>query len=502
MLRVIRHGQRWFIALVVGLIAAAFVFVLGIGGGAGPPALGATVRVAERSYTPRDVLTLVDRLEQQQRETLGDDFDADAAREGLERRAADILVERTLLAREAQRLGLAVSRHEIREALRRLPGATDEIGRFNEPLLESWAQRNYGSVARAEVALRDELLALKMARLLDATASVTEAEARAKVRYQRETVQFAALLLDGNADAAAQEVADAAVAEFEAAEVELLVSEYDARREEFERPEEVRALHILRKLDADADDEARAAAREMLSSARARAEAGEDFAALARELSEDGSSARGGDLGRFGRGAMVAPFEEAAFALEVGALSDIVETRFGLHLIKLEERFAASTTPFEEARTQIARELLQERAAREKMRATADAISAEIDDGRTLVNAARDRELTLLRPAAITRSESGLIPSIGLAPAVLDAAFAGPLGAQREVHEIRDGVFVLLEVLARTTPRESELAAEAAAERETLLTARAGEAAYAWVQTRRQELEAAGKITIDLETLR
>ncbi len=503
MLRMLRHSQRWFIALVVGLIAGAFVFVLGIGGGAlGPAAPGVVLRVAERSYTPRDLFRLVNNLDEQQREALGDDYDAEAARPGLERYAAESLIRRALLAHEAEQLGLEASREEIRETLRRLPGLSDETGRLDRPQLESWAGQTYGSLARAVDEIRDGLLALKMERLIHNSVAVSKAESEASVRYQRETVRFAALLIDGNASDDGVEVSEEAVQQLVTEEALLLQQQYDARIAEFEVPEQLQARHILLRLAEDADDATRAETRRRIEAARARIEAGEPFAEVAKEVSEDASSAQGGDLGRFGRGAMVAPFEQAAFALETGQLSEVVETAFGLHLIQLDERFPASVTSFAEAREGIARDVLRERIGRENARLRAAEIGRVTASGRTLIAVARERGLTLLRPSPVSRNRDGLIPELGLAPALLDAAFAGPIGAQPEVHEIRDGVFVLIEVLERSAPSAEELQAEIAVERARLLEARRDEARELWLATRRRQLEDAGQIALDLQALR
>lgn len=117
-------------------------------------------------------------------------------------------------------------------------------------------------------------------------------------------------------------------------------------RQRYATPETVRARHILIR---DTDAQARIAAL------RRRILAGEDFAALAREHSQDGSAPSGGDLGSFGRGQMVPPFEEAAFALPVGQVSEPVETRFGWHLIKVEEHRAAAAPEFEDVRGDVER---------------------------------------------------------------------------------------------------------------------------------------------------
>jgi peptidyl-prolyl cis-trans isomerase C len=102
---------------------------------------------------------------------------------------------------------------------------------------------------------------------------------------------------------------------------------------------EIRARHILLRAPADATPAQRDSVRQLAESLRQRAVQGEDFAALARQYSEDpGSAQRGGDLDFFGRGRMVAPFEEAAFKLQPGEVSPVVETPFGYHVIRVEER--------------------------------------------------------------------------------------------------------------------------------------------------------------------
>lgn len=101
---------------------------------------------------------------------------------------------------------------------------------------------------------------------------------------------------------------------------------------------ELRARHILIRPPAEATPAQRDSVRTLIQSIQERAAEGEDFAELAAQYSQDGSAQNGGDLGYFGRGRMVAPFEEAAFQLQPGEVSDVVETPFGYHVIKLEDR--------------------------------------------------------------------------------------------------------------------------------------------------------------------
>ena len=111
---------------------------------------------------------------------------------------------------------------------------------------------------------------------------------------------------------------------------------YLANKQQFVQPGRIRARHILIKLKPEASNADRDAALKRLAEMRKKVDSGSDFEALARENSEDSSASKGGDLGYFQRGQMVKPFEQAAFDLvEPGDVSEIVETRFGLHLIQL-----------------------------------------------------------------------------------------------------------------------------------------------------------------------
>ncbi len=128
---------------------------------------------------------------------------------------------------------------------------------------------------------------------------------------------------------------------------------YEANPQFFKQPEQVKARHILIKVAPDADEEKKAEARKKLETVQEKLKEGGDFAELAKEYSEGPSSTNGGDLGSFGRGQMVKPFEEVAFALEEGKVSDIVETRFGYHLIKVEEKKPESTVSFADGKERI-----------------------------------------------------------------------------------------------------------------------------------------------------
>jgi peptidyl-prolyl cis-trans isomerase C len=127
----------------------------------------------------------------------------------------------------------------------------------------------------------------------------------------------------------------------------------------FKQPEQVRASHILIKVDAQADKSAKDEANKKIKEVQKKLEAGEDFADLAKAYSEGPSKVNGGDLGYFGRGRMVKPFEDAVFKLKPGEVSGMVETPFGYHLIKVVDKKPASVVSYEDAKGRIAQYLEQ-----------------------------------------------------------------------------------------------------------------------------------------------
>ena len=129
---------------------------------------------------------------------------------------------------------------------------------------------------------------------------------------------------------------------------------YEKNPQAFQVAEQVRASHILIRAPEGADAAAKAAARAKADTVLKSARAGKDFGALAKEFSQDpGSAANGGDLGAFRQGQMVGPFNDVAFKLAPGSISDVVETEFGYHIIKVVEKQPARAVPLEEARPRI-----------------------------------------------------------------------------------------------------------------------------------------------------
>ena len=145
-----------------------------------------------------------------------------------------------------------------------------------------------------------------------------------------------------------------------AATAEQVDAFYKENPDQFKEGEKVRASHILIGVEQGADAAAKAQARTKAEQILADVKKGGDFAALAKEHSTDpGSAVNGGDLGFFSPGQMVGPFNDVAFSLATGATSELVETQFGFHIIRVVDKQAARTVPLADVRPQVERFLSQ-----------------------------------------------------------------------------------------------------------------------------------------------
>jgi len=159
---------------------------------------------------------------------------------------------------------------------------------------------------------------------------------------------------DARQDMAIAKLIETEIAEKAAVKPDQVQDFYAKNPDQFKQDERVRASHILiafpEKADAAAKAQAKAKADQVLQDVKA----GKDFAALAKQHSQDpGSAVNGGDLGFFQKGQMVGPFNDVAFTLAPGAVSDVVETQFGYHIIKVAEKQPSRTVPLEEVRPQV-----------------------------------------------------------------------------------------------------------------------------------------------------
>ncbi len=139
---------------------------------------------------------------------------------------------------------------------------------------------------------------------------------------------------------------------------------YEKNPERFRQPDLVRARHILVRVPPSASEEEKAAKKAQIDALLVRVKAGEDFAALAKQFSEDpGSGRNGGDLGLFPRGAMVPEFDLAAFSLETNQVSEVITTQFGYHILQVTDKKPARQVPFEEVKEELGARLQRQKGA-------------------------------------------------------------------------------------------------------------------------------------------
>lgn len=331
------------------------------------------------------------RQQQRLRALLGAAYTSDLLdEEMLRRQTLETLIRDEVLVQSALTDGMRIGDAQLAGAIQGQPEFVVD-GRFSQLRYEGWLRSQGYSPGGFEFDLRRSMLTEQVSAGIAGSEFATAAEVAGLARLQGQKRVLSTLTLEaseyapGSLDEAdalrffednrdafvAPEQIDVEYVLLARADViaDIQVSEedlralYDARKDTLGTPEQREASHVLLTLGADADDAAVAEVREKLAELRARIVAGEAFEDIAREHSEDpGSAADGGSLGGFSRGVMDPVFEEAAFGLEVGAISEPVRTPFGFHLIKLTAVTPGGAKPFDEVREQLRLEYQTEQA--------------------------------------------------------------------------------------------------------------------------------------------
>lgn len=511
----------WILWIVI-LVFVAFLF-LDFGGvrSMSGRAEDVAVTVGPERISFQEFRDAYRRLDEQYRQAFGNQL----SDEFVARQVLDQLVNQRILLLEARRLGLSTTDAEVRKAILELPYFKNEEGTFIGD--EEYLRRLHAARLAPdtfESSLRSDLLIDKLRDVIAETIYVSDAEVERAYREQAEKAKIRFVSLDVN-QAPAQ--AEAPANETPPTEAELaayfeehqevyrlpekrvisyllvdtgelrrqieipdaeLRAYYDEHPDEFKRPERLRARHILVKVTPDRPA-AQAEAR--IRQIKARIEGGEDFAAVAREASEDeGSAAQGGDLGYFGRGQMVPAFETAAFGAEVGKLVGPVQSDFGFHLIEVLDRQAGGQIPFEEAQVRIRGRLLTERVrelAEAKAREVAQRITAEkLSTDEQLRSLAEEEGVSYQTTEPFARADA--IPGLGRPPELLRVAFELEQGAFSEPLELPRG-WAVVRVQEIQPPRLPELAEVEERVRGDLEQKRRRAAALARLEEARQAID-------------
>ena len=512
MLKVFRDNLKYlsWILWVVILIFIAFVFVDFGGGltqGQGARSSAATIGSEKISYP--DFEREYRQLESQYRQAFGENFTPEIAKQlRLPLQALDRLVDQRLLLGEADDRGLKASDIEVREAIFEIPGMKDASGGFvGEETYKRFVRGNGYTVREFEEAIRRQIVLTKLNAIFSSSVAVSDADVERSYRDQAERASVRYLVLPPagfqsqatltNDDLASyferhaeefrlppQRVVNYLLVDTVRTRAKLtlekadLESYYNSHSDDFKQEEQVHARHILLKVD---DKRTAAEAESALSAVRQRVEAGEDFAKLAGELSDDpGSKARGGDLGFFGRGRMIKEFEEAAFNAAPGALIGPLRTSFGYHLILVLEKRAAGQRPFAEAEAQVRAQLAVERAdaaAEAQATALAARIAAEGLTSEAQLKALADNDTVMFITTPPFGSEE-VVPGVGRGTPFSAAAFALQAGKTSTPVKIARG-FAILSLVSESPARLPALAEVEAKVRPAALRAKAGELALA-----------------------
>ena len=300
-------------------------------------------------------------------------------------RAMEGLVRERLIARASSDAGFVVSDEQLAGAIRSAP-AFQRDGAFSSEEYEYALRRSGASPGRFETDTRRRLLEAQWRDAIVLSAAAAEPRARRLAALESQTRSFSRLAVPADRFAGAEIGEEAVAKRYEDSKAAFLTAEevrlryvvlarddlaadveipagtiegyYDSRKAGLTTPEQRRVRHIL-VADEEGGEEALARAQAL----RARILAGEAFEEVAREASDDpGSAGSGGDLGYGGRGIWVPPFEEAAFSLEAGDLSEPVRSDFGFHLIRVEDVREGRTRSFDEVKEELEREYRDEQA--------------------------------------------------------------------------------------------------------------------------------------------
>ncbi len=502
MLDTFRKGQRWLSLIFVSVIGLVFVFFLGVGGGAGPstPTGNTIVQLDDVRLTSRDFAREKYNLESQLREELGDSYDQIGADRYLASQALGRLTNSVILASAAEELGLHVTQDELRRVVQANPRFIDQDGRFSPAAFDDFAQYEFGSQRAFIQAFTRSLLGQKLISLLSGQTTLSDAEVDLRTRYELEEVRIAYVSLDTHVLPADESLEDAEIEAYSDAHEEELRILFDERAEALSEPERVRARHILILAAADASAEEEDEARRRATAAHDRISGGEDFATVAREVSEDvGTAQKGGDLGFFARGDNDASLDDAAFALDVGAISDVVRSVYGFHVVQVDERIAAAPATFESHRLALAQEQATRAAALARANRLSAALVAALESGTSLEEAARAEALDLKRPPALKRRRDGFILGLGAAEDLLATAFTLEAGeSSLEIFEL-PGRHVLIQVLDRINPSIETIASERNTRWDRALAEKQNRLLQTWINDYRSQLEASGRLMVNAE---
>jgi peptidyl-prolyl cis-trans isomerase D len=427
-----RNAQSWMIKALFAVIIVVFVFAFGMGGMGGGGKGNTLALVNERPIKVDDFRRNLEQSLEAMRQRNPEISRDELEKMNFRQQVLQQMINRELLMENARDLGLFVTPAELRRNISEIPAFQNESRKFDPRVYRRVLSANRLSPGEFESGMAGNLLIDKLRGYIVLPARVTEGEVRDFFDYVRTRVSIDYLLFDAESrmpgvQASEEEilayyennsqkftVAPKAAFDYllftpsELAQPEKIGEEamrefYENNRESFIRPEAVKARHILVQVDEDAPEEEVQKAQNKLLTAEFMLHSGKDFAQVAEAVSEGPSASQGGDLGWFSRGSMVEAFEDKAFSMEPGEVSNPVRTRFGFHIIKVEDRRAEQVKTFEQAREEIRLTLAEERAT-ERLTEVLDGSLEQLVIGGALRQVATDQGLELKSSGMLTQS--------------------------------------------------------------------------------------------------
>jgi len=485
------HTQSWIAKIVLGGIALSFV-LWGVGDyflGGGQ--VQAVAEVDGNAISDIEFYQAFERTTNKYRSLLGEQFSNDILRQlDVKNETIQTLINRRLVLVEADGMDLVVPEHHVLSRVKSDP--VFQSGGYFDSNRYSIMVRNLGyrTPADFEQQLRLDLLADAIQRTIMDSVAVSDEEVRQRYAESFETRELAALIVDplsfvGKAEATEEEArsfyennADRyrspmrlklAMVDINAGEIakdiqvdeDEIAAAYEDQRASLTTAEQRRARHILVRLAQNADETTRKAAREKIVAAQARINAGDDFAEVAKQVSEDVTATDGGDLGFFARGSMVPTFEAAVYAMQQGEVSDVVESPLGLHLIQLVEIRAEQARSLDDMHAQITASLQAERAEDEAYNLSQDLDDALGREG-ALAAAAASLNMPPREIGPISQDEALADPVLALDIGLRQKVFTMSPGDAVDIHQLDDGRYIAIEVLAREEPEVMPFAKVAA----------------------------------------
>lgn len=376
-----KHAKSWIIKVLITMIIMVFIFFFGYSyisdeGVKVAEVDGEIISYVEYQNAYRDLLkNLQEQYKNMWSDNLIETFD-------LKNRALEGLIENKIIAKEAEKIGLDITDKEIREKIMTYP-AFQYNDVFDENRYKVVLSNNDTNPEDFEEATTQQLLQEKLIQFLQTFLVVSDQEVLDQYTYYNQKVKIGFILFPSKDYMDSIKIDQALMTKyFEEHKEEYRVPEkvkiayiafdpqdfrdqvklddqeieyyYEDNQDQFTREREVRARHIMFSLPSDAPAEQEEKVKEKALSVLEKARGGQDFSELAKEYSEDISTKdQGGDLGYFSKGRMIEPFEEAAFNMEKGQISDLVKTTYGYHIIKVEDIKEESIDGLEEVRDQI-----------------------------------------------------------------------------------------------------------------------------------------------------